>query len=141
MLKKVFCIDDDLLTLKLIDYSIKNTFFAEKIIKFSKAIEAINYLGLCITENLSDATTPPQLIFLDINMPQMNGWAFLDEFDKVYVNRLPEIKIVLLSSTVNPEDSRLAGNYPFIIDFIFKPLKNQDLSRLKAHPALSTYFS
>lgn len=135
MLKKVICIDDDLLSLKLIDHNIKTTLFAETAIKFNRAAEALTYLSSC----RSDAPDlRPQLIFLDINIPEINGWPFLHAFNAIYRAAFPDTKVVLLSSNVNP--AGWIANYPFVIESIFKPLRIQDLLALKDHPGLKKYF-
>ncbi len=65
------------------------------------------------------------LIFLDINMPVMNGFEFLAEVQKEKL--CPDTKIVMLSSSVNPEDKQKSESFPQVIDYIVKPLTTENI--------------
>jgi CheY-like chemotaxis protein len=73
-------------------------------------------------------------------MPVMNGWDFLEDYLMKYTDRLPETKVVILSSTVNPEDFSRANKYPIVIDFINKPLTTEGLIDLMDNDHLSGLF-
>lgn len=70
----------------------------------------------------------------------MNGWDFLEDYLMKYSERIPETKVVILSSTVNPEDFLRANRYHIVIDFISKPLTGEGLQELMEHEQLNTYF-
>lgn len=82
MTKKVKCIlliDDDEPTNFLHKIVISDSGRAEKVVEVQSGFEALDYL-----EKMEDGKYPqPDLIFLDINMPAMNGWEFLEEYDKL----------------------------------------------------------
>ena len=70
----------------------------------------------------------PDIIFLDINMPEMNGWEFLDKFQELKLSHPP--KFVMLSSSNYHKDKERGKNHPLVFDYIEKPLEEDDLRRL-----------
>lgn len=109
---------------------------------FSKAVltcdngkEALDYL----LENEHNLDNIPDLIFIDINMPIMNGFAFLDEFEKLN----PEIRnkckqVIILSSSNNYCDINRAINNSVVTKFITKPLSKQSLEEV--HSLMIDYY-
>jgi CheY-like chemotaxis protein len=73
-------------------------------------------------------------------MPVMNGWDFLEDYLMKYSDRVPDTKVVIISSTVNPEDFLRANRYEIVIDFINKPLTTDGLLELKENEQLINYF-
>lgn len=141
MIEKVFCIDDDNITLVLCDMVIKKSGFAGEVITAKNGKEGLAWFSAYFSKNNTALKQdPPQLIFLDLNMPIMNGWDFLEDYLMKYAERIPETKVVILSSTVNPEDFLRANRYDIVIDFINKPLTGEGLQELMEHEQLNTYF-
>ena len=140
MIKKVLCVDDDTISLTISQLLLKRTGFALEVDTAIDGSEALEYF-----ENLFNSADPlanaPELILLDINMPVMNGWEFLQEYKPRYQDKLANTHIVILSSTIDPEDFALAKQYPVVVQFISKPLSIENLEELKAHPSLSSFFS
>lgn len=85
--------------------------------------------GLDSIKNRDDKDKLPSLILLDINMPIMNGWDFLDEINP-YLKKLPnDLTIAILSSSVEPSDKAKALSYNEVQDYISKPVNIEDLKR------------
>jgi CheY-like chemotaxis protein len=141
MIRTVFCIDDDLITLALCEMVIKKSSFAEDVVTAKNGKEGLNYFSSFFSRtNTSLVEEPPQLIFLDLNMPVMNGWDFLEEYLMKYSDRLPDTKVVIVSSTVNPEDFSRANRYDIVIDFINKPLTVEGMEELMENEQLQPFF-
>jgi CheY-like chemotaxis protein len=68
-------------------------------------------------------------VLLDINMPENNGWEFLDEVSKSQF--LSPIEVIMLTSSVDKSDSVKAKSYPIVVDFLTKPLTSETLDVLR----------
>ena len=139
MIAKIMCVDDDPMTLMLNKLTLKKSNFCQDALTAENGKIAIEYFEQQL--NLApEKRELPDLIFLDLNMPEMNGWDFLNAYLKEYMAVQPELKVVILSSTVDPDDRERASKNPLVIDFISKPLTIRRLDELKKHQALSQYF-
>lgn len=129
MIQKILCVDDDPITLMLYKMVIAKATLAETVIVAKNGQEALDYYDSLKSENSEDY---PQLIFLDLNMPVMGGWEFLDNFiDQKFSPFNEKTKIIVLSSTIDPKDIEKVKNYPIIMDFISKPVTKEMLEKLK----------
>jgi CheY-like chemotaxis protein len=70
--------------------------------------------------------TLPEIILLDLNMPQISGWAFLDFINNMRVSRGEEPSVYIVSSSVDPGDKQKAGLYSCVKGFISKPITSYD---------------
>jgi len=121
---KLGCIiDDDNTYINLMSTLIKLKKLSEKLLIFNNGQEAINYFQEAIERGAVDEL--PQLIFLDLNMPVMNGWQFLEQFDEKQCNNC---SLYVVSSSINPNDIDRAKRYPTVTDYITKPM---DVSTLE----------
>ena len=77
-----------------------------------------------------DPNKMPDYILLDINMPIMNGWEFLEEFKRLNIDPLGKSKIYIISSSVFSNDINKAKSYPLVKDFISKPLNVEKIKEL-----------
>jgi len=96
--------------------------FAEKIIVVRSATEAIN--------ELRAGNMKPDVIFLDVRMPMMGGFEFLEEYDKIVNIDKEGVKIFMLSSSLDPLDLRKSTDNKYITQFIHKPLTQKALEEL-----------
>ncbi len=129
MIKTILCIDDDPITLMLCKKVITKVSFSEEIIFASNGQEAYELLRkICFDKELGNL---PNLIFLDLNMPVMNGWEFLDSIEKELKNNLKDTKVIILSSTIDPADYNKAKQYEMVSHFLSKPITVDMLENLK----------
>jgi CheY-like chemotaxis protein len=140
MINKVLCIDDDQITLVLCELVIKKAGFAQEVLKATNGKEGLAWFSSYFKSNSNAETDAPKIIFLDLNMPVMSGWDFLEDYVMKYADRLPDTKVVIISSTVNPEDFSRANRYELVIDFISKPLTTEGLEELTTNESLVEYF-
>lgn len=133
MLDLILCVDDDPITLMLCKMVISKSSFAQEVITAQNGEEAINYFDELKLNTLgADIGRYPQLILLDLNMPVMGGWEFLDEFSKPeYGAVFKNTKVIVLSSTIDPRDINKSKTYPMVVDFISKPITKEMLEDLK----------
>lgn len=133
MLDLILCVDDDPITLMLCKMVINRSEFAKELITAQNGEEALNYFDDLKLNNLgTQIKRYPQLIFLDLNMPVMGGWEFLDHFTKDdYAAEFKDCKVIVLSSTIDPEDIAKAKTYPMVMDFLSKPISKEMLEDLK----------
>lgn len=116
--KKVMVIDDSEIDRFVASYNIKKHQFAEEIILKETGRTAIEYLKKLIESNKE----LPQFIFLDIRMPDMDGFGFLKEYEKFPENVQKSCIIMMLSSSLNPDDHKRAEENKFVNRFLEKPL-------------------
>jgi len=125
MLELIMSIDDDPITSMLFKKVVQKTSFAKKIINATNGEEAIT-----IINKITNDDTKPQLLFLDLNMPIIGGWEFLDLFNNSNYYKSNNTKIIILTSTIDPDDIKKSKLYPNVIDFLSKPITVEMLNYL-----------
>jgi CheY-like chemotaxis protein len=133
MLDLILCVDDDPITLMLCKMVIAKSSFASEIITAQNGEEALNYFDDLKLNNLgTEIKKYPSLVFLDLNMPVMDGWEFLDHFSKEeYTSAFKNTKVIVLSSTIDPNDIEKSKTYPMVLDFLSKPITKEIVENLK----------
>lgn len=119
-------IDDNQIDLYIAEMVMATTGFAEKVISVSSAKEALAYL-----KPLYDNTEElPDLIFLDINMPEMSGFDFLNEYQHLAENIRKKCIIMMLTTSLDEDDRIQAERNQFVRKFLNKPLDREKLALL-----------
>ncbi|MDB5256125.1 MAG: response regulator [Chitinophagaceae bacterium] len=131
-LQCVLLIDDDEVT----------NFLNRRVIEYSKIAEHVEVklngqeaLDFLTDKQTTDNSLLPCLILLDINMPVMDGWEFMQEYTKEALDQKKNMNIVMLSTSTNPDDIKRAASLPFVKAFKSKPLTSEVLEEI-----LTNYF-
>ncbi len=119
----------------VIDDSKLDCFIAEKIIKnigksveiksFLQATDALDYLKSSVEND-----PYPTIVLVDIQMPIMNGFEFVEAFEKLPIEVTDKFSIYIISSSINENDLSKVNNYPSVKQFINKPLTSNNLAAL-----------
>ena len=124
MSKKVAIVDDD----DIFQFTTKIKFeklgLAEDVMIFSDGEEAIDFILA------SENSELPEIVLLDINMPIVDGWDFLELFKKVPQEKKDIMEIHMLSSSINPDDVKKAEANVFVVDYITKPISDADVEKI-----------
>lgn len=118
---KVLLVDDDAATNFLAELAFKNLSIAEEITVASDGFIASEWLK---------QNNCPDVIFLDIRMPRMDGFDFLESLTEMNVCK--QVKVVMLTSSTRPEDKARAFSYNAVVDYIEKPLTEQIIQKIAA---------
>ena len=126
---KTYLIDDDSLSLFLAEHLLRLENFASTIHSFQSAEEALVAL-------LAPGADLPQIIFLDLNMPGMNGWQFLEALAPHQAALRGHCYIYILTSSLALSDLEKSTQYGLVTGLIHKPLDRAELRTIKEQLAL-----
>lgn len=124
-MKKVLLIDDDAISNFLSKSMIEKSGVFEKVEVFNSAVKALDYLKKQETEKEDF----PEVILLDVMMPVMDGFAFLDELIRFESDSSKKVKVCMLTSSLDPKDKQQADSYPQVIDFMSKPINQEKIRK------------
>ena len=114
--KHILLVDDDSLTNKLHHMIITKINKNKRVVQFDSPVKALEYLKGNV----------PDLILLDLNMPEMDGWVFLSLLEERQIN----VDVVIISSTIDPSERARARHFKSVKDFLTKPLTYDKIKHL-----------
>lgn len=123
-INNAWIIDDDKILSYVLQRMMGSADFCENIEIFQNGKEAINQLS----NVTKDSNALPDIILLDLNMPVMDGWQFLDEFEKFQLEK--KIKLYIVSSSIDIQDHNKAKNYKTVSDFLIKPIGKKQIEQM-----------
>ena len=119
-------IDDDAILIYGTKKIMKKINFCDEILVFNNGKDAMDGLELLAEQNKK----LPNVIFLDINMPIMDGWEFLEDFVKIPNNNRDNVTIYIISSSIDPIDIQKVQLYGLVNNYILKPIRIVDLEKV-----------
>ena len=122
-LRCIMLVDDNAADNQFHEIIIREMDAAERVVVSLNGEEALTYLK-------QDGQIPPELIFLDINMPRMNGWEFLEAYKDLTPAQKARVVIVMLTTSGNPEDRERAAHFSEVTGFETKPLTEEMLAEI-----------
>jgi CheY-like chemotaxis protein len=125
-MKRYLLIDDDEIFNFLHAELIRKADDSAIIDAFTSSIEGLSYLTDCINKDMP----LPDFLFLDIRMPEMNGFEFLNELLKLPASRIEKIKIFMLTSSLDERDRKTASGYAVVKGFVGKTFSIERLNEI-----------
>jgi CheY-like chemotaxis protein len=116
-------IDDDPVSNKISQLLLRKHRWSAQVITFVDGQQALHAL--------QTAQAAPDVILLDVGMPEYDGWDFLEEYEKLPREITGPCLLYMLSSSINPPDIQKAGNYRTVKAYLTKPLSPQDLEQIR----------
>ncbi|MEL6256610.1 MAG: response regulator [Bacteroidota bacterium] len=125
VVNRVMIIDDDEINNFICVKNLKDSGFSDEASFCLRGKDGLEELKNASPEEI------PDVIFLDINMPLMNAWEFLEEYNKLAADFKKEVKLFILSSSVYKRDIAKSSEYANVTDYIIKPLNKATLDKVR----------
>lgn len=124
--RPVLVIDDSFYDLLIARETLEDVIPPEEILCMDSAEKALRFLK----EKQEDSTDLPRIIFLDIRMPVMDGFQFLDQYATLPDGLRKQCGIFMLTSSIDPADLNRAEKNPYILSFLEKPLSEEQITTI-----------
>lgn len=125
-LNLIFIVDDDPIHQQITQIMIDRQGISNSMQAFSDAQEVLDYLA----GHQGDCSALPDVILLDLNMPVMDGWEFLDAYSTLSNTLCRKIQIYVLTSSIDENDRERVGSYSFVKGYLTKPLSRDTILQL-----------
>ncbi|WP_423998530.1 response regulator [Maribacter sp. IgM3_T14_3] len=122
----ILLVDDDELYLYLMEKTIHQISKELVVTTFTDGEQAVEYISKCTEEQVE----LPEVIFLDINMPFLDGWGFLNEFKKLKPKIINNINIYMVSSSMRESDVKRASSFEELTGYVVKPVNKDQLAEI-----------
>jgi CheY-like chemotaxis protein len=129
LLNLIFIVDDDPIHQQIANIMIRRQGIGENVKTFSDAQDTLDYLKL----HQDEPDLLPDLILLDLNMPVMDGWEFLNDYAGFYEQLSKEIGIFVLTSSIDDKDRKKVDNFSFVKGYLTKPLSSEIITKLQQY--------
>jgi len=121
---KLIVLDDDQIQHLIIKRMLANYEQLNDTIYSTNGYTILDFLKL----HKTDESTLPEILLMDLHMPKLNGWEFLDHLKILYPQLIKPIKVYIISSSIDPKDIRRCYKYPFIKSYLVKPVTREALN-------------
>jgi two-component system, chemotaxis family, chemotaxis protein CheY len=122
----VALVDDDKIFQLTASKTIRALDLTDQILQFQNGEDALQFLS----DNSENTDSLPDYIFLDINMPLVDGWMFLQDFAEIKQNLQKQISIYMVSSSIDPRDVNRARTIQDVTDYVVKPVTKEKFIEL-----------
>ncbi len=122
--KTIAIVDDDPIYIQALKNLLATWKIKNPLLFFSNGKEAIDFILV------KEASALPDILLLDLNMPVMNGWTFLENFEPVAAGLKKKISIYLVTSSIWEEDIKRAKKNKLVKEFITKPIDHEKFMQI-----------